>query len=555
MNLIKFVSTLVLLLIGVFHIYSCAAIQGPPGGPKDETPPELIQIIPEDGEVHFEGGRVELVFSEYVDANSVEKAIRVLPIISEEPKIIYKGRRVYVEFPDSLAQDQTYIIVVDRSLKDEHGVFFNQGEQVAFATGDNIDRGSISGIVIYDKPVAVQLWKIRDKEDDSQFYNREPEYVVDASNEGDYNFKYLSKGVYKIVAVDRSSSGRPIVLGRMNYGLSWFPNIQLTDQDTLTGVDFRIPKKIGNTRMLRAEWMTGNWCRVIFSEDISDWFDALPLRLIHPDSSVHVPDYFLDPMDESVLHIVMQGLDDLDFVTLGINSLVQGEETLIDSGMIKVKVDTTRDTTYLEIKSPKNNHIHTIEEDRTVPLGIIFSKLIDVTQSVHSFQLMQDTVLVPFLVNWETPLVARLEPKMNWEPNAQYTLQVRRDSLIPVFGRTLQDSVGKYLFKTSEYQGFGQLIGQTTESVRERVVAEVESMEKEPQIFRTVVNSEGTFDMNRLPEGNYFLSFFKDSDGDNRYSFGNLSPYRPSEWFYLYPDTVKIRANWDLELNQINMEK
>jgi len=80
-------------------------------------------------------------------------------------------------------------------------------------------------------------------------------------------------------------------------------------------------------------------------------------------------------------------------------------------------------------------------------------------------------------------------------------------------------------------------------------------MEKEPQIFRTIVNSEGTFDMNRLPEGNYFLSFFKDSDGDNRYSFGNLSPYRPSEWFYLYPDTVKIRANWDLELNQINMEK
>ena len=190
MNLIKFVSTLVLLLIGVFHIYSCAAIQGPPGGPKDETPPELIQIIPEDGEVHFDGGRVELVFSEFVDANSVEKAIRVLPIFSEEPKIIYKGRRVYVEFPDSLAQDQTYIIVVDRSLKDEHGVFFNQGEQVAFATGDNIDRGSISGIVIYDKPVAVQLWKIRDKEDDSQFYNREPEYVVDASNEGDYNFKY-----------------------------------------------------------------------------------------------------------------------------------------------------------------------------------------------------------------------------------------------------------------------------------------------------------------------------------------------------------------------------
>ena len=86
---------------------SCAAIQGPPGGPKDETPPELIQTIPDGGTIHFDGGRVELIFSEFLDANSIEKAIRVLPTLSEDPEIIYKGRRVFVEFPDSLNENQT----------------------------------------------------------------------------------------------------------------------------------------------------------------------------------------------------------------------------------------------------------------------------------------------------------------------------------------------------------------------------------------------------------------------------------------------------------------
>ena len=63
------------------------------------------------------------------------------------------------------------------------------------------------------------------------------------------------------------------------------------------------------------------------------------------------------------------------------------------------------------------------------------------------------------------------------------------------------------------------------------------------------------FEMNELPEGNYRLLFFQDSDGNNQYSHGKVQPYISSEWFYEYSDTVKIRTNWDMELNQINLGK
>ena len=85
-------------------------------------------------------------------------------------------------------------------------------------------------------------------------------------------------------------------------------------------------------------------------------------------------------------------------------------------------------------------------------------------------------------------------------------------------------------------------------------MVELYSLEKEPSIFRTVVNSDGTFKMKRLPEGNYKLFLFQDDNKNNRYSFGEIDPYSTAEKFLLLSDTLKIRSNWDLELNQINME-
>ena len=229
-------------------MYSCAAIQGPSGGPKDETPPELVQTIPSGGSIHFKSKRVELIFSEFVDANSIEKAIHVLPTLPEEPKIIYKGRRIFVEFPDTLIENQTYIISIDRTLKDEHKVALAQGIQVAFTTGDEIDKGEISGTVTYDKSSSVHLWKVQNEKDLTEFHQRIPDYVVDASDSGKYKFRYLSDGNYRLMAVDRSASGSPISSDRTMYGLPWNPLIQIRDSEEITGQNIRVPNNMGGIK-------------------------------------------------------------------------------------------------------------------------------------------------------------------------------------------------------------------------------------------------------------------------------------------------------------------
>ena len=239
--------------MGLLLLVSCAAIMPPPGGPKDETPPELVKVTPTDGTTYFEGGKVELLFSEYLDESSFERAITVLPLLSQKPEIIFKGNRLIIYFPDSLSLNQTYIISISRDLSDEHKVKLSQGIQVAFSTGPQIDKGLISGLVDYEKDASLNLWKIQNENDSLDFYKRIPDYVIDASSEGFYEFKFLSPGQYRIAAVDRLVAGTPIVPDRFVYGLSWVSNIELGSQDNIRNVNMKIPKMLGGIKMINAE--------------------------------------------------------------------------------------------------------------------------------------------------------------------------------------------------------------------------------------------------------------------------------------------------------------
>ena len=85
-----------------FLFISCAAIMSPPGGAKDETPPELVSTVPKDRTTNYNGNQIELIFSEYIDENSIKDAITILPNLEKEPTIKYKGKKIQISFEGSL---------------------------------------------------------------------------------------------------------------------------------------------------------------------------------------------------------------------------------------------------------------------------------------------------------------------------------------------------------------------------------------------------------------------------------------------------------------------
>ena len=229
-------------------LYSCAAVSAPEGGPEDKISPQLISSNPESGSIQFKGGEGTLSFSEYIDEKSVPNSISIAPQLEAPVIITYDDDKLLLNFPDILLDDQTYVITINRNLKDERKVAIDQSIQVAFTTGNIIDEGIISGRVYGTQEYAVHLWKSTTELSDSIFLS-EPLYVTEADKEGNFEFKYLASGDYVLLGVERSSSGIKLIPDRMAYGVSSKKVFRLEEDSQIIDIPIRIRKEIPSIKL------------------------------------------------------------------------------------------------------------------------------------------------------------------------------------------------------------------------------------------------------------------------------------------------------------------
>ena len=65
----------------------------PRGGLKMKHLLKLISTVPKNRATNYNGNQIELIFSEYIDENSIKDAITILPNLEQEPIIKYKGKK------------------------------------------------------------------------------------------------------------------------------------------------------------------------------------------------------------------------------------------------------------------------------------------------------------------------------------------------------------------------------------------------------------------------------------------------------------------------------
>ena len=249
------------------QIYSCAAVSTPEGGPKDNTPPELISSNPKSGSLQFKGGEVILSFSEYIDERSISNSISISPRLENPVDITYDDDNILLNFPDSLLNEQTYVITINRNLKDERKVAIDKSIQVAFTTGNIIDEGIISGRVYGNQEYAVHLWKLTTEFSDSIFLS-DPLYIAETDKEGNFEFKYLAEGDYVLLGVDRSSSGSKLIPDRMAYGVSSKKVISLEKEGQIIDIPLLLRKEIPPIKLTHGEWVGQKWGWIYFNQDI-----------------------------------------------------------------------------------------------------------------------------------------------------------------------------------------------------------------------------------------------------------------------------------------------
>jgi hypothetical protein len=137
-----------LLLVIALTLVSCAVMEAPSGGPKDETPPKPTGILPVPGSAGVDrASSIRISFSEKIDGDSFKNLVQVYPPLEFE-RIGAKGEIFEIKFRDELPET-TICVVIRKGYEDYHGVKGIRPIAFCFSTADSLDKGKISGRILF----------------------------------------------------------------------------------------------------------------------------------------------------------------------------------------------------------------------------------------------------------------------------------------------------------------------------------------------------------------------------------------------------------------------
>ena len=98
---------------------------------------------------------------------------------------------------------------------------------------------------------------------------------------------------------------------------------------------------------------------------------------------------------------------------------------------------------------------------------------------------------------------------------------------------------------TGDIEQFANIVGNINGNYILPVVVELRN---EDNSFKTELSFDGKFKIDNVNSGTYQLFAYQDRNNNKILNTGNLQDDSNSEKFYVYPDSLILRANWELEI-------
>ena len=184
--------------------YACASTGQPDGGPYDETPPRFVAASPAPYSINNSKKKVSIEFDEYVKLEKASEKVIFSPPQKENPELRVSGKKVIVNFLDSLRDSTTYTIDFGDAIVDN-----NEGNPLgdfaySFSTGSNIDTMEVSGTVLNAEnlePIkGIQVGLHRNLAD-SAFTTLPFLRIARTDSRGRFVIRGIAPGEYKIYAL------------------------------------------------------------------------------------------------------------------------------------------------------------------------------------------------------------------------------------------------------------------------------------------------------------------------------------------------------------------
>jgi len=201
---VNFLSTykrVLFLAVVAFLALQCAQPSSPTGGARDEKPPEILEIIPQNETVNFNSSTIEIFFDEFIQLKDPSTQVLISPSLKNKPIYTLKNKSLLVELKDTLLENTTYSINFGESIVDNNEGNILKNFVYAFSTGDELDSLELTGKVrdaFTAKPVENMKIQLYREHSDSIPLLEKPDYFVQTDENGFFRIQYLPQATFKV---------------------------------------------------------------------------------------------------------------------------------------------------------------------------------------------------------------------------------------------------------------------------------------------------------------------------------------------------------------------
>lgn len=518
-------------LIMVF-LTQCARKSIPTGGLKDTLPPIMINASPKMNTVFFDKEKIIITFDEFIKLKDISKQLIISPPLElDKYKVKPQGtvaKKIQIQLLDSLKKGTTYTFNFGESIVDNNEdnplPFF----RYALSTGPIIDSLEIRGKVtdayerITEPYTSIHLYPVDSTYSDSTIFLKKPFYVTSTLDSVIYNFKNLRPDTYEIIAI-KDVGGN--YLFDQNIDKIGF----LEKPITLPGdsvINFRIFKEIPNQFWTRPFFINTNQIGFGYYGEADR--DAIEVKSKVPRNFR----YLINKNRETdTLNFWFRG-DKLDSLKFAIK-----EEDTTRLFNVKFKKELRDSLEISVITKSIMGLLDSFKIESNLPLVKINLDLINIKGL--------DSLSVPYKASLDKNY-DRLSLFYDWLPNDNYKIELLPNALIDFWGNT-HDTL-RFSAKTKPIEDYGNIFLQILREDKDPFVLELVNLKGESLRRLDVSNESDFYEFKYLLPGNYLFRYIKDKNGNKKWDTGNYLKKIQPEMVYYSPDTIDLRANW--EINQ-----
>ena len=588
------------ILLLVIVTYSCASIGNPDGGPYDEDPPKFVGSTPSLRAVNYKKQKIELEFDEFIKLEKASEKVIFSPPQMEQPELKVVGKKVAVEYLDTLKDSMTYTIDFSDAIVDN-----NEGNPMgnfsfSFSTGANIDSMEVAGTVLQAEDLepikGIQVGLHRDLSD-TAFSTKPFDRVSRTDSRGRFSIRGVAPGKYRIYAL--KDGNQNYLYDSKTEQVAFYDSIIIPDmmpatrqdtvwKDTLTidtimtvGYTRFLPDslilrafKAENTRqyLTRSQRDQENHFILTFSAKA----DTLPtIKGLNFDEK----DMFVietTPRNDSICYWIKDSLVylmdtlaiQLDYLyTDTLDQLVPTTDTLYLANKLTraQKEKLKKEEEEKKEKERKKREKKGLEPEKE-PMKFLDMKidaagsfdiynnivlsfqepLASIDTSAIKMEVKVDTLWepTPFLFVADSVMPRTYEILAQWEPEKEYQLTIDSAAIVGLYG--LHTNKVQQTVKVKKLDEYGTLLLNIVGAPKGSLVELLDNGGK--VLRRQPVTAENTADFYFLnPNTKYYIRLLVDKNGNGVWDTGNFEQgIQPEEVFY-FPKVWEMKANFEFE--------